>query len=146
MTLELPDLDSALYYKLSGSSAITGIVSTRIAALKASSAWGSSPYPFLVFQQITGNVRQATPRQSIDALYQIDSRDVYRDGVANSGRMGAWALHTAVYSTLHNQALTIAGWSNFWLECGEESRFVVSESGKEIYRFAWEIRIRADRS
>lgn len=129
-----PSLDAAVFSLLSGATAITDVVGTKIYNLQAPS--GVS-LPYLIFYLGSGVIPNTEPRDTINNVYRIESRQ--------TTRAGAETLHNAVYSAVHEQALTIAGWSNYWLVCEGEQRFVENVSGVQYWRFVWDVRIRASR-
>lgn len=129
-----PSVDTAIYSLLSGASGITDIVGTKIYNLQAPS--GVS-VPYLIFYVASGVIPNTEPRDTINQIYRIESRQ--------TSRAGAEALHGAVYSAVHEQALSITGWSNYWLVCESEQRFVENVSAVQYWRFVWDVRIRASR-
>lgn len=135
----LPDVAGALHSKLAGTSAITDITSTRIYHRQAESG---TTYPVVLFYSGAATVENTTPRISMDDVWRVESTTIQGNG-SNENEQAAYALHQAVYTALHQQTLTIAGWSNFWMACERQQSLPPENTdGTQFWRFVWDVRIR----
>lgn len=131
----LPSIDQAVYSKLSAAASLASLVSTRIAESQAPSGWA---LPYIIFYQASQVLPNDTPRDDINTVYRVEA-------VAGT-RAAAEALHQAIYAVMHNESLTITGWSNYWTRCiGVIKPPVENVEGKQYHRRVGEYRIRAAR-
>ena len=130
----LPDLDTSIYNILANDAGVAALVSAKIYNLQA--PFGSA-LPYLVFYEAVGIIPNITPRDTLDDTYRIESRA--------GTRAAASGLHLAVYTAVHEQALTITGWSNYWLVCERSQRFIENVDGAQYWRFVWDIRAMASK-
>ena len=129
-----PDLDGAVYSKLAGTAGITSIVSTRIYNLQAPA---NATLSYIIFYAGSEIVPNTQPRNDLNAVYRVDSW--------SATRAGAEALSAAVFSALHEETLTIAGWSNYWMVCESKQVLIQNVDGKQYFRRVWDVRIRASK-
>lgn len=133
-----PDIASALGAKLKATSAITTITSTRIYHLQAKD---TTTYPVVVFFPGAEAWENITPRNSKDDIWRVRST-TKQDTGTYANQQGAYTLHQAVYNALHEQALTITGWTNFWMTCEREMKYPENTDGTQFWHFVWDVRIR----
>lgn len=127
----LPNLDAAVYARLAATSAVTALVGANIYAVRAPA---TTAYPYVTFFQVNGQMQNIAPRNMVNDLYQVDSWSDDQGEVAN--------LHLAVYEALHQQVLTISGWTNTITLCESAQRMAEELDGKTIFHFLWTVRIR----
>ena len=131
-----PDVHAALNNALDGNSALATHIGERIYANQANAG---AALPYIVFYEAMGLSPNIVPRATLNHVYRIESRSV-TPGTATGG---AQAIHSAVYNALHGKALTITGWTSWWVMCEREQKFTEPLDGKQYYRFVWDVRIRA---
>jgi hypothetical protein len=124
------DLDGAIYNKLSTS--LAALVGTRVYALQAPE---QTAYPLVVFQQISEiNNASEVLRDNLNDLYQVSSY--------GRTRAEAASVHGAVHGALNRQALTVSGWTAYFVECENAQRLVEQVGGVQLWRFLWDVRVK----
>lgn len=123
----------ALKSKLAaGSTLITELGGTAIFQMIARK---SQALPYVIFQTQGGGDENTTPRRSVNDVWTVK-------GIA-SGLTKAEAIADEIDTLLHDQTLTIAGWSNFWMAREQTVRFAeVDEKGDDIWHIGAQYRIR----
>lgn len=132
MMATYPELDAAVFSLLSNDGGLTALVSTRIRYLIAQE---TDAMPAVIFYNVTGQVPNRCPRDEVDEIFRIESRGTYA--------AQARSVHDAVYAAVHEKALTISGWTNYWLVCERQQRFNDDLDGKQYFRFIWDVRVKA---
>lgn len=132
--MALPGLDAAVRAKLVGASGVTALVGQKVYNLQAP-AGGTLPY--LIFYQASGIIPNLQPRDTLDYVFRVDCWSA-----SGSGAIG---LSGAVYDALHEQTLTLSGWTNYWMVCEQEQSLIQDVSGVQYYRRVWDVRIRASK-
>jgi hypothetical protein len=87
----------------------------------------SAPLPYVVFGLNAGGPLNRTPHRSESLLYLV--KGVTRVGVKQAGQ-----IDDQIDAALHDQPLTVPGWSNYWLV--RETRVRLEEldaGGKPIF-------------
>lgn len=107
MTDWLTLLNTALVVKLGANSNLATLVGSR---MYDSQAPFGTPKPYLLFQHIAGGEENNSPRDDVEVVYQIE---VVAATLAQA-RNGRRYIHDA----LHNEELTIVGWSNYKMMAG----------------------------
>jgi hypothetical protein len=130
--MSAPDLDAAVYGRLTADATVSGIVGTRVYSQQAPS--GAS-LPYVVFTSASELLSNLQGVNDINAVYRVDA---WADS-----RGGAETLAAAVFGAFHQQSVTISGWSNFWCVAESKQNFVENVDGVQYWRRAWDIRIRA---
>lgn len=105
MTSLLGLIETALFSKLTGTPSLVAIVGARI---YDTSAPQNAVYPQVVFQHVSGGDSNSSPRRDFTVTYRVE-------GVSTNHEQ-AQAISGAIDSALHQQELTIAGWSNYRCE------------------------------
>lgn len=126
-------LETGLFNKLTGSSAlISELGGTAIYKLIAPP---SVSLPYLIFQWQGGGDENQTPSRLLNEIFTVK-------GVAGSNAK-AHAIAEDIDNALHDQALTVTGWSNFWLAReGRVSYHEVEPDGQAVYHEGGMYRIR----
>ena len=132
----IPDMDGPVFSKLAGNSALTTLLGgTAIYSMVAPTG---RALPYVIFYMAVGDIPNRAPRDEMDTLYRIESRANIRGSAA--------AIHTAVYAAIHEQTLTVSGWTNYTTEADREQRFHELVNAVEYYRFVWDVRIRSSQN
>ncbi len=126
----------SLYDKLAGGSAlITALGGT---AIYYSLAPGTVPPPYVIFNLQTGREDNETKSRSERRVYLVK-------GVADS-QGSADTLSAEIDALLHDQELTVAGFTVFWMERDTIVEFLeVKSDGQTIGHAGGEYLIRLDR-
>lgn len=130
----LPGVETALYATLSGNSGVAALVSTRIYNPQAPAG---VDLPYLLFYLASGLMPNQSPR--------LDINDVYRVEAVGSTRAQAEAVFNAAFTALHLQALTLTGWTNYWLACERRTILIDNLEGRQFFRRIGDFRIKADK-
>jgi len=126
-----PNLDAALFSKLTNDNGVKTIVTARVYSLFAPEG---ATMPYVIFYEADGKIPNTCPRDTGDVVYRVESRA--------TSLAGGVALHGAIYTALHESSLTVSGWTNYALTCTREMRFPEDLSGVQYFRFVWDVRIR----
>jgi hypothetical protein len=93
--------------------------------------------PYVIFTHTGGGYENINPSNLQGHLYLVK-------GVANSKKM-AGEIHDLILTALHNQTVTVSGYTNFWTAAEEEVRMVeVLDDGKTVFHCGAYYRIRID--
>lgn len=133
--MAFPDVYSALFSKLSNDSGLTALVGQRIYSLQAPNG---ATYPLVIYYLASGVLPNDSPRDSISDVYRVDSWSTVSAAHART-------VADAVHSALHEQALTIPGWSNYWLVATRVTDLVDTTSAKQYWRRVIDFNIRASK-
>lgn len=129
-------LNTGIYSKLSGGTALTSLLSSSTAIYYQQAPDGAS-LPYVVFSHQAGGPENIT---SSDLRNQI----VYVRGVARTPTL-VNSIDAAISDLLHRQALTIAGYTNFWTARESEINLVENEPNTgRVYIAGALYRIRVD--
>lgn len=132
--MALPDLNTALYSKLSNDSGVSALVGTKIYSRLAPSGTDA---PYIVFYLGSGLSPKLTSTGTIDDIYRVDSWSLLQATTKS--------VHDAVHTALDEQALTISGWTNYRMQCVRWNEFTETFEGKQYHRYVWDVRIRASK-
>lgn len=130
----LPNIGAALFSKLTSDSGVLAIANNRVYAMQAPA---STPMPYLVFDIVSGGIPNIVPKDTLNYLMTVHSW--------SNVHLVAVNLHLAVYTALHEQSLTVSGWSPYWLVCEREQRFVENYTANQYYHLVWDIRFKASK-
>ena len=127
-----PDIDAALYTKLTNDAALAGLVGTKV-------YYGQAPQgtarPYVIFAPAGGGEVNATKRRMINEVYRVEF-------VANT-KAEAVAGDSAISGALHEQELSISGWDVYDVQ--RESKYappVENLEGVQVWRRGAYYRIR----
>jgi hypothetical protein len=98
-------VETALYAKLTGTSALTALLSSSTAVFNQM-ATQAAGLPYVIFQQMSETDLNETPHRSKALLYLVK-------GVADSGFKEAGVIDAAIDTALHRTTLTVPGWTNY---------------------------------
>jgi len=133
--MALPGLDAALRTLLVGSAPVTAIVGQKVYNLQAPA---SVALPYVIFYQASGVISNSVPRDTLNHVFRVEAR-------ASSGT-GAITLAGAIYDALHEQELTLSGWSNYWMVVTNEMVFIENVDGVQYHRRVYDVRIKASKN
>jgi len=131
-------MGSALYSTLAAGTALT-------AKLGGTEIWdttvpqGTSP-PYVVFSYAGGGDDNTSPRRARSPVYTVKVVTVDTEGV--SGRKLAGEIDSLVDTLLHQQALTITGWGNYWTSRETDVAYDQEAGGVVYYHRGGQYRIR----
>lgn len=128
-------LETALYTKLSTTAAlITELGGTAIYSKMAPQGVGAN---YVVFQYQGGGDDNKTTQRARNLIYTIF-------GVAKTQAKAA-AIDGEIDTALHNQSLTVSGWTNYWLAREDDINLIeLDAGGVATYRVGGQYRIRME--
>jgi hypothetical protein len=126
-----PDIEKALYSKLTGTGAITALVSTRIYNLVAPLG---TTRPYIVFYPASERSEKTTPVFGLNTVYRIEA--------AADNRSGAFTVQAAVLTALEAAQLSVTGYLNFWTANEGFVSIVENLDGRQFWRRIGDYRIR----
>ncbi len=127
-------LDAAIYSKLTSGTALTALLSGTTAVYNRLAPMSVS-MPLVVFQWQGGGDENLTPSRMRNVVYVIK-------GVAET-LSAAEAIDEQVDALLHDKALTVTGWTNFWLARTQDVAYAeVDPAGEAIYHTGGLYRVR----
>ena len=129
---DYPDISKALFEKLTGTGAVTALVSTRIYDQYVPLGIAR---PYVVFYHAGGGPGNTVPRETIDTVFRVEA--VGEDNPTTK------AVFNAVFAALHGQTLTISGWSNYWTKVDGVRTLVDQVDGKQLHRRMADVQIKA---
>ncbi len=126
-------VNTALYSILSGTSALTALVSTKIYLIQAP---GGTAYPYVIFGfQGGGEEQQSTRLDDMEVVYRVV-------GLATSNAQ-AGAIDAAIRGALHTKTLTVTGWTTTAeVRRGAMWQLVENVEGIQVYQQGAMYRIR----
>lgn len=98
-------LNTAIYGKLSAGTALTGLLGGT--AIYYQQAPDKAAVPYVVWSYQSGGYENLTPREMWSGLAWVR---VYAATPALAG-----SVDIQIHALLHEKALTVTGWTNFWL-------------------------------
>lgn len=133
-----PDVETALYSKLSGTAALTALVGTTTPRIYNPQAPANTTLPYCIFYLASGLMPNQSPRLDINNVYRIEG--------VGSTRAQAEDVFEAVFTALHLQTLSLTGWGVYWMVLESARSMVENVDGTQYFRRIAEIRIKADKS
>lgn len=129
----IPSIDTAFRAALTAHSGLTALVGTvNIFNLQAPPGVA---LPYVVFYSASGQIPNIVPRDTLNYVYRCE-------GLATS-RGSAEAIHQQIYAALHEQSLTITGWTNYWLACENIYPLYENVEGSPRWRYGGVYRVKA---
>ena len=126
---------SGLYSKLSGGTALITLLGGT--AIYRDLAPKDIAYPYVVFRPLAGGPDNMTPSDSRTLIYSVIA---YAHDKGQAGSIDA-----SVSSLLHRQAITVTGYTNYWLARETEINLVEQPPDAEIvFASGAQYRIRLD--
>lgn len=139
--MTLPDVDRALFGKLTADSGVTAIVSTRVYERIAPAGVAR---PYIVFYNATGIHPPQTPRDTFNYVYRIEA---VVDDDSGSGRSAAFNLQDAIHTAVSGASLSVTGWGVYWVDFERMITLIDAlEQGKQIRRLIGDYRIRGSKN
>ena len=129
-------VSTALYTKFTGDTTLKALVAsnTSFYAIKAPK---DEAYPFVVWSLLYGGPENITPSDLQSHLYFIRA---YATSALTSGN-----IHARIASLLHQQSITVTGFTNIWLSLEEEYEGEeILETGNTVFMRGGGYRIRLD--
>jgi hypothetical protein len=131
-----PDTDTALYSKLTGASAVTNYVSTRVYDTEAPRG---AAFPYLIFNLASGLTPNIIGDEMYNAVYRVTA-------VSVTSALHARQVAHAAFDALHEQTLTLSGWTNYHTQVEQELKFTDNDaSGEKVWRHVLDVRILASK-
>lgn len=128
----LPSFDMAVFNKLDADTALDALVSDRIYKLQAPPGVA---LPYLIYYRASGLIPNASPRDDANLVYRVDA-------VAESEEVAA-QIQQAAYACLHEQNVTITGWTCYWLACERLTSLFEDIQGNPHWREIGDYRLKA---
>jgi hypothetical protein len=135
MATPVAALEEALYTTLSATSALT----TELGGTAIYNKRAPQPAPdkYVIFQWQGGGDLNESPTRMRNPIYTVR-------GVAPT-QAGASAIDDEIDAALHNQELTVTGWTNIWMAREDDVNFVEYDaSGVAHYNVGGQYRIIID--
>ena len=133
-----PDLGQVIYTTLLNHAGVSALVSTRIYDQIAQDGDGLPALPYVVFYIASELMANTTPRDDLDATFRVEA--------VGERLSQAKSVQDAVYTALHRQGLTIAGWSNYWTVFDRLTTLVDVTEGRKYYRRIMDFRVKVSAS
>lgn len=123
--------DTALYNKLN----VTNVTNLALGGIWSMIAPSNAPLPFVIFQWQGGGDENMTPSRLRNVVYVVKA-------VAYS-KNTATDIDEQVDAALHNQSLTVTGYTNFWCAREDDVAFhEIGTDGRAVYHIGAVYRIR----
>lgn len=132
--MSLPGINAAIYSRLANTAAITAIVGTRIYPMIAEEGAAT---PYIVFYLGSEVNSLLSPHKDFNDVYRIAGW-----GEHPSQLTTVINLTSAIHTAFDGQALTITGYTNYWLVYERMQRFIETVSGKQFVQIVADYRIR----
>jgi hypothetical protein len=126
-------LNAAIYTTLSGGTALTNLLGGTLVYYQQAPD-GKAP-PYLIYNFQGGGYEAITPRDMWNGIYFVRG---FSPNAATAGSIDAQA-----HALLHKKALSVAGWTNFWLVREQDMALVENlPNGKKLYMAGGMYRVR----
>lgn len=130
------ELNTALYSKLTGTTAITSLLASGSAVYSVQAA-NLATLPYIVFSLQGGGADRQTAHRTKDVVMFVRA---YSYSQAQAGSIDA-----AIDAALDMKPLTVTGWTNFWISRASEFANVETDSANnDVYMAGAYYRIRID--
>lgn len=133
-------LNAAIYTRLTGigSSALTSLLASAT-SVYYQQAPDDAAFDYVVFSLQGGGDENLTPNRTKNLVLFV--RGYSQTGAAKAGQIDA-----AADALLHGAALTVTGWTNFWIAREDELALVeIDQAGKKTYMSGGLYRCRLDK-
>lgn len=101
-------LNAAIYSRLTGGTALTGLLSGTTSVYFKSVPEGNTDSDFVIFDYGSDLELNIAPGRERDELLLIK-------GVSKNNPSKAGSIENQIDALIHDQTLTVAGWTNFWI-------------------------------
>jgi len=108
-------LEAAIKTKLTGTSSVTSLLATAASVFNVQIPDGYA-FPVIVFNWQGGGDLNDTPTRAKEPLYQIKA-------ISSVSMYQAGQIDDALDAVLHNVALTVSGWTNYWIARESDVRY-----------------------
>lgn len=116
-------LETAIYSTLAAGTALTTTLGGT--AIYNNLAPRDKALPYVIFSQQSGREDDETPRRTLTFRYLVK-------GVANS-MSAAGTVADQVDTLLHDNALSVSGWTNYWMHRETTVRYIeTTDAGEHI--------------
>lgn len=116
-------VETAIVNALSANASLTALVDTNIYQEQAPA---KTPPPYVVFLMVSGLDDSDHPIRSLQFDYQFDA--------IATDRQKARQIAGYIDDSLHHQALTISGWTNYWIAGLKQMSLTENIDGSQVYR------------
>ena len=127
-------IEGALYTTLSGDSNLNTTLGVGGRVFDTQAPSGSAE-PYVIFQITAGGDENDSPRRAVDVMVRVEAISSVQDT--------ARKISSRIDALLHNQELTITGWSNYATQNNRPVNLVDTVAGKQWYRKGAFYRLRA---
>lgn len=132
-------LNTAIYSRLAGTSAITSLLAEGTASIFHLQAKNNAPLPYIVFSHQGGGDDNETANRTKNIVSYVRAYS----GVS---ALQAGSIDAQIDEALHLVPLTVSGWTDFWLAREEDLETVETEpNGQKIYMQGGFYRVRLDK-
>lgn len=131
---DVEELSNAIHDTLAAYGTLTAALSAATAICE-SFATPEDELPYCIYQFQGGGDENLTPSEMLNEVWLVK-------GVAGS-LSAAKTIASAIQGALHNQTLTVSGWTNFWTARESAVKYVeVDDAGNPIYHRGGLYRVR----
>ena len=119
-------VDDALYSVLSAGTALTALLGgTAIYNALGPRGTATATYPLVIFTKSAGTDDNDSPRRTKSLLYQAT-------GISAKGKKEAEDIDNAIDTLLHDAALSVTGWSEYWVRRESDISYVEQIPGGKV--------------
>lgn len=129
----IPSIDTAFRAKLTAHSGLTSLIGT--VNIYNQQAPEGVALPYVVFYLASGLIPNSVPRDTLNFVYRAEGLATTRDS--------AEAIHQQIYAALHEQTLTVTGWTNYWTACENIYPIFENVKGSPRWRYGGVYRVKA---
>lgn len=120
------DLETALRAALTSQGSVTSLLATVGSVFNIVVPDGYA-YPVIVFNLQGGGDLNDTPRRAKEPVYQVKA-------ISAVSMFQAGQIDAAVDAVLHDGALSVSGWTNYWCARESDVRYAeLAQDGKRFY-------------
>lgn len=120
------EFETALYSRLTGTAGLTALLASSTSVFNHI-AKANAALDYVVFSLNAGGPANQTPRRAEELIYLVK-------GVSSVGSLKAGQIDDQIDTALHDQLLTVPGWTNYWLMRMSRVRYVeVTQAGKTVH-------------
>jgi hypothetical protein len=132
-------LNTAIYSRLSGATALTSLLSGTT-AIYSNQAPESATYPYVVFSLQSGVDENMTPHRTKNEL-------IFARAYSGNSALQAGSIDAQIDTALHLVPLTVSGWTNFWMVREQDLELVENPpTGGQIFMSGGLYRVRIEKT
>ena len=129
-------VDVGLYNKLAGDATLVALLTDGTAIYQGQAPPGTDR-PYVMFDWAGGGHENINPSELTNFVYAVKGVSDVLETAAD--------IDARVKTVLHNQSITVAGYTNFWLARETEVRLIeAAPDGNPIFHYGANYRIRLD--